>query len=148
MGINRIDAWNKVVEEIDARTLEDADGLSVNELLELIRKNYPGQFTQFVGDHKDDFIYKDTFEEIQTVEEILGEVYDEDRKNLLSNDKEACRAVINESVVALLKVNQHNDISKAYMLLSLIDNVRLSEEGNIVFTVAGKKYRLYLYHDN
>lgn len=51
MEINRIDAWNKIIEEIDAKTLESADGLTAYELLDMLYKNYKDSFKDFVREH-------------------------------------------------------------------------------------------------
>ena len=52
--MDRIEAWNHIIEEMDAKTLEKTDGLSVNEILEMINKNYIESYDNFVKTHKDD----------------------------------------------------------------------------------------------
>lgn len=144
--MNRVDAWNHIIEELDAKTLENADGLSVNELLEMIHKNYRSSFDSFVEEHKDDPVYEDEFKNIQTVDKSLGEVYDSDKRNFQMaarlTDKRsgyvlAAREIIAASIHNLLT----GDFANAHILLSNVKDAELDED-TVTFKVMGATYRI------
>lgn len=146
--MNRVEAWNHIIEELDAKTLENADGLSVNELLEMIHKNYRDSFDSFVEEHKDDPVYEDEFESIQTVDKSLGEVYDSDKRNFQMaarlTDKRsgpdyvlAAREVIAASIHNILT----GDFANAYILLSNVKDADLDED-TVTFKVMGATYKI------
>ena len=144
--VNRIDAWNRIIEELDAKTLENADGLTVHELLEMIHKNYRDNFDNFVEAHKDDPAYEDEYETIQTVDKSLGEVYDADERNFKmaakmmgrqSGYELAAREIIAASIHNILTGNYAN----AHILLSNVKNVELDED-TVSFKVMGVYYEI------
>jgi hypothetical protein len=144
--MNRVEAWNHIIEELDAKTLENADGLSVNELLEMIHKNYRDSFDSFVEEHKDDPVYEDEYKNIQIVDKSLGEVYDSDKRNFQMaarlTDKRsgyllAAREVIAASIHNLLT----GDFANAYILLSNVKDAELDED-TVTFKVMGATYRI------
>jgi hypothetical protein len=144
--MNRVEAWNHIIEELDAKTLENADGLSVNELLEMIHKNYRDSFDSFVDEHKDDPVYEDEYKNIQIVDKSLGEVYDSDKRNFQMaarlTDKRsgyllAAREVIAASIHNLLT----GDFANAYILLSNVKDAELDED-TVTFKVMGATYRI------
>jgi hypothetical protein len=144
--MDRIEAWNHIIEELDAKTLENADGLSVNELLEMIHKNYRDSFDSFVEEHKDDPVYEDEYKNIQIVDKSLGEVYDSDKRNFQMaarlTDKRsgyllAAREVIAASIHNLLT----GDFANAYILLSNVKDAELDED-TVTFKVMGATYKI------
>jgi hypothetical protein len=144
--MNRVEAWNHIIEELDAKTLENADGLSVNELLEMIHKNYRDSFDSFVEEHKDDPVYEDEYKNIKIVDKSLGEVYDSDKRNFQMaarlTDKRsgyllAAREVIAASIHNLLT----GDFANAYILLSNVKDAELDED-TVTFKVMGATYRI------
>lgn len=144
--VNRIDAWNRIIEELDAKTLENADGLTVHELLEMIHKNYRDNFDNFVEAHKDDPVYEDDYKTIQTVDKSLGEVYDADERNFKlaaklmgrgSGYELAAREIIAASIHNLLT----GDYAKAYILLSNAKDIELDED-TVSFKVMGVNYEI------
>lgn len=144
--MNRVDAWNHIIEELDAKTLENADGLSVNELLEMIHKNYRDSFDSFVEEHKDDPVYEDEFKNIQTVDKSLGEIYDSDKRNFQMaarlTDKRsdyvlAAREIIAASIHNILT----GDFANAHILLSNVTDAELDED-TVTFKVMGATYRI------
>lgn len=144
--VNRIDAWNRIIEELDAKTLENADGLSVNELLEMIHKNYRDSFDSFVKEHKDDPAYEDEFKSIQIVDKSLGEVYDSDKRNFQMaaklTDKRSDYLLATKEIIA---ASIHNiltgDFANAYILLKNVKDAELDED-TITFKVMGATYKI------
>ena len=144
--MNRVDAWNHIIEELDAKTLENADGLSVNELLEMIHKNYRDSFDSFVEEHKDDPVYEDEFKNIQTVDKSLGEVYDSDKRNFqmaarLTDKRSGYLLAAREIIAASIHNLLTGDFAHAHILLSNVKDAELDED-TVTFKVMGATYRI------
>ncbi len=144
--MDRIEAWNHIIEELDAKTLENADGLSVKELLEMIHKNYRDSFDSFVEEHKDDPAYEDEFKNIQIVDKSLGEVYDSDKRNFQMaariTDKRSDYLLAAKEIIA---ASIHNlltgDFANAHILLSNVKDAELDKD-TVTFKVMGATYRI------
>ena len=144
--MNRVDAWNHIIEELDAKTLENADGLSVNELLEMIHKNYRSSFDSFVEEHKDDPVYEDEFKNIQIVDKSLGEVYDSDKRNFqmaarLTDKRSGYILAAREIIAASIHNILTGDFANAHILLSNVTDAELDED-TVTFKVMGATYRI------
>ena len=144
--MNRVDAWNHIIEELDAKTLENADGLSVNELLEMIHKNYRDSFDSFVEEHKDDPAYEDEFKNIQTVDKSLGEIYDSDKRNFqmaarLTDKRSGYILAAREIIAASIHNILTGDFANAHILLSNVTDADLDED-TVTFKVMGATYRI------
>ena len=144
--MNRVDAWNHIIEELDAKTLENADGLSVNELLEMIHKNYRDSFDSFVEEHKDDPVYEDEFKNIQTVDKSLGEIYDSDKRNFqmaarLTDKRSGYLLAAREIIAASIHNILTGDFANAHILLSNVTDADLDED-TVTFKVMGATYRI------
>lgn len=144
--MNRVDAWNHIIEELDAKTLENADGLSVNELLEMIHKNYRDSFDSFVEEHKNDPAYEDEFKSIQIVDKSLGEVYDSDKKNFqmaakLDNKRSGYVLAAREIIAASIHNILTGNLANAYILLSNVKDAELDED-TVTFKVMGVTYKI------
>ena len=144
--MNRVDAWNHIIEELDAKTLENADGLSVNELLEMIHKNYRDSFDSFVEEHKDDPAYEDEFKNIQTVDKSLGEIYDSDKRNFqmaarLTDKRSGYLLAAREIIAASIHNILTGDFANAHILLSNVTDADLDED-TVTFKVMGATYRI------
>lgn len=144
--MNRVDAWNHIIEELDAKTLENADGLSVNELLEMIHKNYRSSFDSFVEEHKDDPVYEDEFKNIQIVDKSLGEVYDSDKRNFqmaarLTDKRSGYVLAAREIIAASIHNILTGDFANAHILLSNVTDAELDED-TVTFKVMGATYRI------
>lgn len=144
--MNRVDAWNHIIEELDAKTLENADGLSVNELLEMIHKNYRDSFDSFVEEHKDDPVYEDEFKNIQTVDKSLGEIYDSDKRNFqmaarLTDKRSGYLLAAREIIAASIHNILTGDFANAHILLSNVTDAELDED-TVTFKVMGATYRI------
>ena len=142
--VNRIDAWNRIIEELDAKTLENADGLSVNELLEMIHKNYRDSFDSFVEEHKDDPVYEDEFKNIQIVDKSFGEVYDSDKRNFqmaakLTDKRSDYLLAAKEIIAASIHNILMGDFANAYILLSNVKDVEKAED-TVTFKVMGQTH--------
>lgn len=144
--MNRVEAWNRIIEELDAKTLENADGLSVNELLEMIHKNYRDSFDSFVEEHKDDPAYEDEFKNIQTVDKSLGEIYDSDKRNFqmaarLTDKRSGYILAAREIIAASIHNILTGDFANAHILLSNVTDADLDED-TVTFKVMGATYRI------
>lgn len=144
--MNRVDAWNHIIEELDAKTLENADGLSVNELLEMIHKNYRDSFDSFVEEHKDDPVYEDEFKNIQTVDKSLGEIYDSDKRNFqmaarLTDKRSGYLLAAREIIAASIHNILTGDFANAHILLSNVTDAELDED-TVTFKAMGATYRI------
>lgn len=137
--MDRIEAWNHIIEELDAKTLEKADGLSVNELLEMIHKNYRDSYDNFVEEHKGDpYPYEDKWEDIQTVDTSLGEVYESDKAAFKRKDLMASYGIIADGIKHLLQ----KDLSNAHILMSMAENIEATDSGRVFFDINGMKFQL------
>jgi hypothetical protein len=144
--MDRIEAWNHIIEELDAKTLENADGLSVNELLEMIHKNYRDSFDSFVEEHKDDPVYEDEYKNIQIVDKSLGEVYDSDKRNFqmaarLTDKRSGYLLAAREVIAASIHNILTGDFANAHILLSNVKDAELDED-TVTFKVMGATYRI------
>lgn len=144
--VNRVEAWNHIIEELDAKTLENADGLSVNELLELIHKNYRDSFDSFVEEHKEDPVYEDKWEDILTVDKSLGEVYDSDKRNFqmaarLTDKRSGYVLAAREIIAASIHNILTGDFANAHILLSNVKDAELDED-TVTFKVMGATYKI------
>lgn len=144
--MNRVDAWNHIIEELDAKTLENADGLSVNELLEMIHKNYRDSFDSFVEEHKEDPVYEDKWEDILTVDKSLGEIYDSDKRNFqmaarLTDKRSGYVLAAREIIAASIHNILTGDFANAYILLSNVKDADLDED-TVTFKVMGATYKI------
>lgn len=145
--MNRIEAWNHIIEELDAKTLENADGLSVNELLEMIHKNYRDSFDSFVEEHKNDPTpYEDKWEDILTVDKSLGEVYDSDKRNFqmaarLTDKRSGYVLAAREVIAASIHNILTGDFANAHILLSNVTDAELDED-TVTFKVMGATYKI------
>lgn len=144
--VNRVDAWNHIIEELDAKTLENADGLSVNELLEMIHKNYRDSFDSFVEEHKDDPAYEDKWEDILTVDKSLGEIYDSDTRNFqmaarLTDKRSGYVLAAREIIAASIHNILTGSFASAHILLSNVKDAELDED-TVTFKVMGATYKI------
>lgn len=144
--MNRVDAWNHIIEELDAKTLENADGLSVKELLEMIHKNYRDSFDSFVEEHKDDPVYEDEFKNIQIVDKSLGEIYDSDKRNFqmaarLTDKRSGYVLAAREIIAASIHNILTGDFANAHILLSNVKDADLDED-TVTFKVMGATYKI------